>query len=220
MLNPHASVFSNRSIAGPTSCHHSHTTLDQLPPRPHVSNSQLFFRFIKQVRKIMFNFIKQVFFMSLVSDQARLTLLTLPQIGEESVFELPDLNLPYPDESPLQSFYSSKNSHVDGLDPVLKQAMLHCEEIPHSSTSTTHDYSASSLKRKTNNLDTSLAAKEARIVPKKRPKAISNDQRESKPRDNREIVDQGSTSNFGALNIHHTRIENLKDALSPQKTMT
>jgi hypothetical protein len=166
----------------------------------------------------MFNFIKQVFLIALVSDQARLTVLALPRIGEEYVFELPDLNLPYQDESPLQSFYSTENSHFDGLDPVLKQAMLHCEEIPHSSPSTTQDYSASSLKRKSSNLDTNLAAKDARIV-EKRPKAISNDRKPDKPRDNGEIVEQHFTSNYpGDLNIHHTPIENLKDALSPQST--
>ncbi|KAA1105009.1 hypothetical protein PGTUg99_005517 [Puccinia graminis f. sp. tritici] len=165
----------------------------------------------------MLNFIKQVFLISLMSDQVRLTLLTLPQTGEESVLELPDLNLPYSDESPLQSLYSSKNSHVDRSDPVLKQAMLHCDEIPHSSPSTTHDHSASSLKRKTNNLDTNLAAKKARIVPEKRSKAVSHDQKEDKPRDNGEIVDRGPTSNYsGALKIHHTPIENLKDARCPQ----
>ncbi|KAA1116088.1 hypothetical protein PGTUg99_034665 [Puccinia graminis f. sp. tritici] len=110
----------------------------------------------------MLYFIKHVYLILLLSDQYLYTLSALPQNGEKAFFKTPDLNLPHPDESPLESLCSlppTESFRVEGSDSVLlgKEATLQSSSsIPH--------YSASSLKRKPSTLDTNLAANEARLV--------------------------------------------------------
>ncbi|KAA1131417.1 hypothetical protein PGTUg99_009297 [Puccinia graminis f. sp. tritici] len=166
----------------------------------------------------MLYFIKHVYLILLLSDQYLYTLSALPQNGEKAFFKTPDLNLPHPDESPLESLCSlppTESFCVEGSDSVLlgKEATL-------QSSSSITQHSASSVKRKPSTLDTNLAANEARLVVKKR-RVISKDKKEDWPRDNEKIVNQGSTSTYSGshkLNIHRTPIENLKYKLSPQNT--
>jgi hypothetical protein len=200
-------------------------TEDALPLTEDRKTGQAsFFRFKKQVQKVMLSFIKHIYLILLLSDQALYTLLTLPQNGEKPFFKTPDLNLPHPDESPLEPHCSLppiESFRVEGSDSVFlgKEAMLHREDSPHSSSSITH-YSASSLKRKPSNLDTNLAANEARLVVKKR-RVISKDKGGDRPRDNGEFANQGSISTYSGshkFNMHRTLIENLKCEPSPQNT--